>query len=88
MRKIEFISSLNCKIEDLLNPNSKQPERDLVNLQETLPFEEPAKFGDLCNFEVKLMQIALLTKHKCFGDVNIDKDWVTDRQSTEPFVSE
>ena len=88
MRKIEFITSMNCDLEKFLSPNTTTPERDLLGLQETLPYEEPSKYGDFCNYEVKLMQIAVLSKHKCFGDVNIEKDWVTDKQSVEPFHSE
>jgi hypothetical protein len=71
MRKIEFITSMNCDLERFLSPKTTTPERDLLGLQETLPYEEPSKYGDLCNYEVKLMQIAVLSKHKCFGDVDI-----------------
>jgi hypothetical protein len=71
LRNVDYITSISAPIEKLMPSKSPKTEKEIHDFEERLPFEDPKKYGGLCNYETKLMQIALLGKSKSFGDKNI-----------------
>lgn len=85
LRSIDFIDSLNCRMEELVPRNAADPNQALIELEKTLPFEDPKKYS--CTFTTKLMQIAQLKKGKSFGDTNLLNEWPSGKMQ-EDFVSQ
>ena len=73
LRQIDFIESLNCRMEELVPRNAADPNQALIELEKSLPFEDPRKYP--CSYSTKLMQIAKLQKGKSFGDSNLLGEW-------------